>query len=149
MHIKTIFIKCIAAIGILVLITSSVLSYADSPIHVIANATVDTNELKLRDIRAIFTMKKRLWPDGEQVHVFVLPDNNATHQAFCKRVLGVFPRQLQAIWHRLVYSGTGSAPTILETEEEMVKQISQTPGSIGYIIRDTNDENIKTISIAP
>jgi ABC-type phosphate transport system substrate-binding protein len=116
---------------------------------VIANATVDTNELKLRDIRAIFTMKKRLWPDGEQVQVFVLPDNDATHQAFCKRVLGVFPRQLQAIWHRLAYSGTGTAPTILESEEEMVKQISQTPGSIGYLIRDTNDENIKTISIAP
>jgi ABC-type phosphate transport system substrate-binding protein len=125
------------------------LSYADTPIHVIANTSIDRNELKLREVRASFTMKKRLWSNGEPVKVFVLPDNNATHQAFCKSILGVFPRQLNAIWHRLVYSGTGTAPTILETEEEMILQIAQTPGAIGYLMRETNNENIKTISIAP
>lgn len=86
-------------------------------------------------IREIFFMRLNAWPDGSPIRVFVLPDNDPVHIQFSKEVLGVFPFQLRSAWDRMVYSGTGVAPTTVETQEEMKNRIQATPGGIGYIGR--------------
>jgi ABC-type phosphate transport system substrate-binding protein len=116
-------------------------------ITVISNASVDRSELELKDVRAIFTMKKRLWSDGQPIQVYVLNSEQSSHREFCKKVLGVFPRQLQSIWHRLVYSGTGQAPIELSSEQEMIDVIASTKGAIGYIKQENTHEQINTLSI--
>lgn len=119
-------------------------------ISVISNASVDRNELKLKEVRAIFTMKKRLWSDGQRIQVYVLNAEQNAHPVFCKRVLGVFPRQLEAIWQRRVYSGTGQAPIILNSNEEMLSTIASTPGAIGYIEKQESIgtyESVNTLNI--
>ena len=92
-------------------------------------------------------MKKRLWSDGQPIQVYVLSPEQSSHREFCKNVLGVFPRQLQSIWHRLVYSGTGQAPIELSSEQEMIDVISSTKGAIGYIRQENANENIHTLNI--
>ena len=129
------------------LIGFGVFSPTTHAITVIGHASVDRNELQLKEVRAIFTMKKRLWSDGQRVQVYVLSQDQKTHKAFCKQVLGIFPRQLDAIWQRLVYSGTGQAPTALSSKEEMIQTIANTPGAIGYIQQDYDHENIKAIRV--
>lgn len=92
-------------------------------------------QLSKETIREIFFMRLNAWPDGSPIRVFVLPDNDPMHIQFSKEVLGVFPFQLRSAWDRLVYSGTGVAPTTVETQEEMKNRIQSTPGGIGYIGR--------------
>lgn len=116
-------------------------------ITVITNASVDRSELQLTELRAIFTMKKRLWSDGQPVQVYVLTPEQDSHREFCKQVLGVFPRQLQSIWHRLVYSGTGEAPIELNNEQEMLEVIASTKGAIGYIQQEQDHEQITILNI--
>lgn len=116
-------------------------------ITVISNASVDRSELELKDVRAIFTMKKRLWSDGQPIQVYVLSPEQSSHREFCKNVLGVFPRQLQSIWHRLVYSGTGQAPIELSSEQEMIDVVSSTKGAIGYIKQENTNEQINRLHI--
>lgn len=116
-------------------------------ITVISNASVDRSELQLKDLRAIYTMKKRLWSDGHAIQVYVLTPEQDSHREFCKQVLGVFPRQLQSIWHRLVYSGTGEAPIELNSEKEMLEVISSTKGAIGYIQQEQDYEQINILNI--
>ena len=116
-------------------------------ITVITNASGDRSELQLTELRAIFTMKKRLWSDGQPVQVYVLTPEQDSHREFCKQVLGVFPRQLQSIWHRLVYSGTGEAPIELNSEQEMLEVISSTKGAIGYIQQEQDHEQITILNI--
>ncbi|WP_369820654.1 hypothetical protein, partial [Oleiphilus sp. HI0125] len=65
----------------------SVFSPTTHAITVIGHASVDRNELQLKEVRAIFTMKKRLWSDGQRVQVYVLSQDQKTHKAFCKQVL--------------------------------------------------------------
>ncbi len=78
-------------------------------------------------------MGQRIWPDGSRVNVFVLPDDNPEHKAFCKRVLGMFAHQLRQIWDRKVFSGTGQAPNVVTSPEEMIERVGHTPGAIGYV----------------
>ncbi len=84
-------------------------------------------------LQEIFFMRLTTWPGGSPIHVFVLPDNHPLHVRFAKEVLGVYPFQLRSAWDRLIYSGTGLAPTIVETVEEMRNRLETTPGSIGYV----------------
>jgi len=121
-------------------------AYADN-INVITNPSVPQNTLKLKNLRSIFTMKKYLWPDGKPISVFVLPNKDNTHKAFCRDLLKVFPRQLESVWHRLVYSGTGERPILVNSVKDMMEQVASTPGAIGYIQSETLNENVKILSI--
>jgi len=89
--------------------------------------------LSAESVREIFFMRLSSWPDGSPIHVFVLPDSHPLHIRFAKEILEVYPFQLRSAWDRLVYSGTGVAPTTVETPEEMQLRVKNTPGSIGYI----------------
>jgi ABC-type phosphate transport system substrate-binding protein len=84
-------------------------------------------------LRAIFTMRLRAWPNGPRIHVFVLPDSNPLSDQFYREELGIYAYMLRAAWDRMVFTGTGQAPTIVQTEEEMRARVRSTPGAIGFV----------------
>lgn len=107
----------------------------DGDISLLINADVDPSELSLSSLRAIFTMRKRSWHDDTPITVVVLPDNDQTHQLFCKSVLKIYPFVLREQWDRLIFSGTGIPPTIVKDIDALREAISETPGAIGYTIK--------------
>jgi ABC-type phosphate transport system substrate-binding protein len=96
---------------------------------------------------AIFKMRLQQWRDGSPVKVFVLDDTNPIHNAFCKKILNIFPHQLRRTWNKLVFSGSGQAPTKLKNKETMLTKIANTPGAIGYISVDDLTDQIKVLDI--
>lgn len=89
--------------------------------------------LDRRQLAAVFTMRLREWPDGKPINVFVMPDHSEVHFRFCREFLGIYPYLLRARWDRSVFTGTGLAPTTVESLEEMERRVRTTPGSIGYV----------------
>lgn len=132
-------------LSFLSLLSSKVLG--NEPVRLVVNESRELESISLKELRAIYTMRKKIWSDGEPVKVFVLPAGNVAHIEFCKKVLGVFPRQLESVWYRLVYSGTGSAPIEVSSDEELVEMMAKHPGAIGYSLKELNHEQIKTISV--
>lgn len=108
---------------------------------VISNANLELEDkVPLKTVRAIFTMRLRSWPDGTPVRVYVLPDQHPTHQAFCREVLRTFPYQIRQVWDRFVFTGTGQAPIVVDTETELRQRVAETPGAVGYIAANTADD---------
>lgn len=87
------------------------------------------------------------WPDGRAVKVFVLPDRNKLHQQFTKSQLGFFAYQLRRSWDRQVFSGTGDAPFTTKSTKEMKQFVSTNRGSIGYLMSEDVDQNVKTLKV--
>ena len=116
-------------------------------VEVVSNKAVNTQTLSLSTLRAIFSMRMTQWPDGSPIRVFVLGEKDPLHAEFTKKRLGVFPHQLRRAWNRQIYSGTGQAPSKLDTEAEMRGLIAATPGAIGYLSQDQIDEHVQTIEI--
>ncbi len=85
------------------------------------------------ELRDIFFARQTKWPNGGPIRVFVLPDRHPLHVRFSKEVLGVYPYQLRSTWDRILYSGTGVPPTVVNTPEEIRMRVDQTPGAIGYV----------------
>jgi hypothetical protein len=85
-----------------------------------------------RQLRALFTLRVTVWPDGEPVRVFVLSDRAELHDRFVRERLGTYPYVLRGVWDRKVYTGVGLAPVEVRSEEEMQEKVLSTPGAIGY-----------------
>jgi ABC-type phosphate transport system substrate-binding protein len=106
---------------------------ADDTVEVITHSDRAGILIERPLLRSIFTMRIRQWPDGTPTRVFVLADDSSVHDRFCREQLGTYPYVLRQTWDRLVYTGTGFAPTQVRSEEEMRQRVLVTPGAIGYL----------------
>lgn len=104
-------------------------------VQIIVNPSIASVELDRDLLRAIFTMRLRSWPNGPPVRVFVLPDDDPVSDRFYREQLGMYSYVLRSAWDRMVYTGTGLAPTVVHSEEEMRERVLATPGAIGYVSR--------------
>jgi ABC-type phosphate transport system substrate-binding protein len=142
-------------IGRLVLFASLLLSmacstgiaHATDQYEVVVHPGVSEKTISKSSLRAIFGMRLHAWPDGTAIQVFVMPDDAASHAAFSKEKLNVFPYQLRSAWDRLVFSGTGQAPNTVGTAEEMLAKVAATPGAIGYLNKSRTDGRVNVLQI--
>ena len=104
-------------------------------VEIIVNPALESVTLDRDLLRAIFTMRLRAWPSGAPVRVFVLPDSDPVSDLFYREQLGMYSYVLRSAWDRMVYTGTGLAPTIVHSEKEMRDRVRATPGAIGYVSR--------------
>jgi ABC-type phosphate transport system substrate-binding protein len=138
------FLLLLAAVGIAALSAFAMSSVAEpeqpKEIEVIVSPDVQNESLSIGRLRVIFLMRVTRWANSQPIHVFVLPGDHPLHQKFVKSVLKLFPHQLQSAWDRMVYSGTGVAPTVVSSVAEMRARIASTPGAIGYIDKRGSNE---------
>lgn len=142
---------CLCCIFLLFLFISapfnaSALNTSDS-VEVIVHPGVGVRHLSRNSLRAIFGMRLRAWQDGSPVRVFVLPDDASLHNLFAKEKLSIFPYQLRSAWDRLIFSGTGQAPFLVNSEEEMRIRVATTPGAIGYLKRVNIDDSVQILHV--
>jgi hypothetical protein len=116
-------------------------------VEIVCNRDVPVIQMSRMELQAFFTMRLRSWPDGAPTRVFVLPDNAPAHAEFSKRILDMFPYQLRRYWDRLVFSGTGQAPTELNSLSEMYDRVASTPGAIGYLPSEFVDSKIRIMKV--
>jgi len=91
-------------------------------------------------------MRQLRWANNTSIVVFVLPSKSSIHKKFSKNVLNILPYKLDRIWNKLTFSGLGIAPKVVQTQEELLKAVSTTPGAIGYV-EEVNKEHVNVIKI--
>jgi len=107
-------------------------SAADTSVVPYARSRGIVTSLTRTELRDIFFARQTKWPNGDPIRVFVLPDRHPLHIRFSKEVLEVYPYQLRSTWDRILYSGTGVPPTVVNTPQEVRERAEETPGGIGY-----------------
>ncbi|MFD2096349.1 hypothetical protein ACFSJ3_10170 [Corallincola platygyrae] len=122
-------------------------SAAAEALAVVAHPSVKTEQLSVKELKSIFSMRLTTWSEGALISVYVLPKQHKLHESFCRNYLEIFSYQLERSWKRLVYSGFGQAPTQLATSLEIKERVANTPGAIGYIREEDVDDSVKTIRI--
>ncbi len=90
-------------------------------------------EFSTGELLRIYAMRKRNWSDGTPITVYTLPKSHSTHQEFVTQFLKLQPHQLNRLWHKLVFSGTGVQPEVVVSYDEMLEKVAATPGAIGYV----------------
>ncbi len=115
-------------------------------VYVIHHPDLNSEDFSSANLVRIYAMQKRVWSDGTPVKVYTLPKTSPEHRAFVTGYLRMQPYQLDRLWHRTVFSGTGVMPEELHSAEEMLKRVASTPGAVGYISRSDSDELAEGVS---
>lgn len=115
--------------------------------ELIANKDLADKVLSRNEARLFFTLRLQRWGDDQTVKVFVLPDDHPVHREFSKTVLGLFPYQLRRVWDRQLFSGTGQAPIIVSSEQEMLQRVASTPNAIGYVEGVPGDSRVRVLEV--
>ena len=103
-------------------------------IAVIVGAEVQVEKLKLNanSLKLIYLRKQLYWPNGQRI----LPVNQdaatTLRQQFSQAVLGSLPKQQVDYWNGLYFNGI-QPPHSVSSDESVMRYVSETKGSIGYI----------------
>jgi ABC-type phosphate transport system substrate-binding protein len=141
-----VFIKNI--LFFLLFIVILLLSPAAYSVNVITNTDVGVNTLTKAQLRRIYSMRQLRWANNKIITVFVLPSSNPLHQKFSKQKLKMFPYKLDRIWNKLIYSGLGTAPIVVDSEKALLDAVIKTSGAIGYVsdLKEVKDAYVIKIS---
>lgn len=109
-------------------------------VHPSNGATVDQS-----DISRLFLGKKKAFSDGGQAVPINLAGSDARAN-FEEKALSKSSSQLKAYWSKLVFTGKGSPPKEVKSEQEMLDLIAKNPNFIGYVSADKVDDSVKVIA---
>ncbi|WP_417522144.1 hypothetical protein [Marinobacter sp.] len=112
---------------------------------VLISNDVPTRNFDTSYLNQIFAMQIRRWPNGTPIQVFVLPSTDPKHREFVVNHLKTQAHQMDRIWNRMLFTGTGKPPTVVNSERDMYLKIRTTPGAIGYLSADYPVENVHVL----
>lgn len=116
-------------------------------VKVIANSSVRVSSISPSDLKSVYLEEKSSLAGSGHVEP-VLAKAGPAHEAFLKHVLGRTDSDLQMYYRSLVFTGRGSVPKTLDSDEAVVAYVAKTRGAIGYVSTGTNAEGVRSLDLA-
>jgi len=116
-------------------------------IKVIANSSVQATSISASDLKSVYLEEKSSLAGSGHVEP-VLAKGGPAHEAFLKHVLGRTDSDLQMYYRSLVFTGRGSLPKTLDSDEAVVAYVAKTHGAIGYVSLGTSAEGVRMLNLA-
>ncbi|NOT16243.1 MAG: hypothetical protein HOP21_11890 [Methylotenera sp.] len=131
------------------LLTYSAHSYAEEAtaiaVIVADNAEVSAIEnITAQELSLVYWRKKLYWQGGIRIHPVNLHAEDSLRLRFSKVVLGNLPAEQVTYWNGLYFHGT-TPPYSVQSEEAVLRYVTNTKGSIGYIDACKLDHRVKPL----
>jgi ABC-type phosphate transport system substrate-binding protein len=147
LHVEKFGGSLMKRIGICVLcllIFSSGSAWAD--IVIIAHQDVSETTVTEKDLQEIFLGKRVQWKDNTAIHPVTVKEAEF-HKAFLKQYVNKSIAKWNAHWKRMVFTGNGTPPKQVATQQELLEYVVNTAGAIGYIDAETPVESVTIIEV--
>ncbi|MBY0419788.1 MAG: phosphate ABC transporter substrate-binding protein [Pararheinheimera sp.] len=95
------------------------------------------------DINKIFTGRAKSFTDGKAAEPVNLAEAVAVRADFDQKVLGRSSSQMKAYWSKLVFTGKGTPPKELASEQEVIDAVAKNPAAIGYVSSGAANGSVK------
>ena len=93
----------------------------------------NTDELDANYLQMIFLGKTKGFPSAGKAVPLDLPENSPTRDVFLKSVAKKSKSQFTAYWAKLMFTGKGVPPKVVENEADMIDLVAKNPSIIGYV----------------
>lgn len=136
----------LSLLGVMLILHTSSAALGAGEILIVANPGVSQESLDRSVVSDVFKGDKTQWDNGSKIHVVMLKEG-AVHEAFVQEIVGTTPEKLRDLWKKAVFTGTGTPPKILKTENDVIKTVAETEGAVGYVSESAPHEGVKIISV--
>ncbi|MEA1987678.1 MAG: hypothetical protein U9N57_00555 [Pseudomonadota bacterium] len=120
---------------------------AQSEMKIIVHNSVSNSSVSTYTLSRIYAMQLKNWNGGQSIKVYMLPSRHKLHREFSLKTLKMPTHQLDRLWNRLIFTGTGRTPEVVSSENEMLEKVRSTPGAIGYVNSNLSLEGIKVLNV--
>ena len=130
---------------ILLLAASSLASTAHADVVVIVSAKSHVTRLTAAQTAKIFLGKSSSFPDDGDAIPYDQAEGSAIREEFYSTVVHKNPSQLSAYWAKVIFTGDGRPPEILEGNATVRKAVAKNPNAIGYIDKSAVDKSVRIV----
>ena len=87
--------------------------------------------------------------EGHAVTVLDMPEDSQQRERFYQAATGKSASQLKSYWARMIFTGQGMPPRQVKSARDMIQQIKQNPGAVGYVQEADIQEGLRVLLRLP
>jgi ABC-type phosphate transport system substrate-binding protein len=134
-------VKSINCASLLVIFCNDV----HAEIAVIVNLA-NTDAIKKESIASLYLAKTRTFPGGTNAIPLDRPEGSPIRVEFVSKVIEKDESQMKSYWSRLIFTGKGVPPKVLESDAEVKEMVARNPDAIGFIDAGAVDSTVKVVA---
>jgi len=108
------------------------------------NQNVDDLKLAPNNLNLIYWRKQLYWPRGLRIKPVNLKSEHPLRLQFSQTILGSTPKAQVDYWNGQYFNGV-LPPYSVNSEEAVIRYVSQTKGAVGYVNACLVDERVKAV----
>ena len=115
---------------------------------VIVNSANAVSSLSSDEVSRILLKKKTKWNDIGKIVPIDQDAANGVASSFSKEVHKKSISSLKSYWQQMIFSGKGTPPKALKSDDEVIRFVTSNTNAIGYVSADASDlDGVKVISL--
>lgn len=130
-------------LGVTALCTMAGLAVAE--VAVIVNPA-NNDTITKDDIQRLYLAKIKTFPGGKNAIPLDRSEGSAVRVEFVTKVIDKDEAQMKSYWSRLIFTGKGVPPKVLETDDEVKDLVARNPDTIGFIDAGSVDSTVKVVA---
>jgi ABC-type phosphate transport system substrate-binding protein len=100
---------------------------------VIVDPANPTTSVPRRFLADAFLKKTTRWDNGETIRPVDQPPDSSVRRRFSDEVLKRSVAAVRNYWQQIIFAGRGVPPPELDSDEEVVKYVTDHAGAVGYV----------------
>lgn len=135
----------LANIALIFTLLLPVNAYSSEQLVVVINIENPVDSLTKSEVIDIFMGKYLAYPNGEMASPIELNDDHELKSHFYQYLIGRTVASVNSYWSRLKFTGRKRKASVVNSEEEAIKQLNNTKLAIGYILESKLTKNLKVV----
>lgn len=95
-------------------------------------------------ISKLYTGATKSWSDGAQAKLIDLSDESK-REAFYQEYTGRNAGAIKSAWARIVFSGRGVPPKVLDSDAEVISEVAKDKNAVGYVDQSSLDGSVRVV----
>ncbi len=126
------------------LLCNSYPAWSEGSLAVIVSSSSRIQSLSKKHVARVYRRKTRINRYGKDWTPTNMPPDHWLRQQFSRYMFRQTPEDMQDFWNAQYFHGI-LPPRVVDSEEAMLRFVSGTPGSIGYVLSCHLDDRVKVV----
>jgi ABC-type phosphate transport system substrate-binding protein len=122
----------------------------EGELQIIVNASNGVTRLTREQVRSVFLKKTDRWDNGVGIAPVDQSGRSRVRWRFCQQILGHQASWVERYWTEQIFTGRGTPPPVMASDEEVIAFVAEHDGAIGYVAARTElPEAVKVLRLEP
>jgi len=126
------------------LLCLSMIGLASADLLVIVHPD-NTNKIDVKFVKNLYLGKETRFDNGDDAEPLMLDDNSELSEIFLKEIVNQKPVQFKRLWSKSLFTGKGTPPKVLTSDQEMMQLVMSNPSMVGYIDSESYTNEVRAV----